>query len=206
MGDLESDSTIPPESITPLENDLPEQKLESFTASEMEVQRLREEMAQCREYKDKYLRLLAETENVRKRMQKDKQESIEYAKRDLVLDFLQPIDHLENALKFTNQGSEEVKNWAHGFLMILTQFKNVLSSQRVEAYESVGQHFDPHRHEAVDVVYTNRQAPDTVIEETLKGYAIDGIPLRPARVIVAKAPLAAKEEPQTQDRENNSPS
>lgn len=141
------------------------------------------------EYKDKSLRLLAEMENARKRLQKEKQELIQYALQNVIVDFLHPIDHLENALGFTQNMSEEVKNWAQGFQMILGQFKDVLATNGVSAFKSEGMPFDPHYHEAVEMVVSDQAAPGTVISESMRGYKMGDRVIRPARVKVAKAPV-----------------
>ncbi len=146
------------------------------------------------DFKLKYLHLLADSENARKRMQKDRDEVVQYSIRSLLLDFIHPIDHMENALKFTGQASNEVQNWAKGFEMILTQFKDVLSNNGVKAIDSVGKPFDPHMHEAVEMLETTDFPPDTVVEENLKGYMIGEKVLRPARVKVSKEPEAKKAE------------
>ncbi len=70
---------------------------------------------ELKEYKDKYLRLLAEIDNTRKRMQKEKQEMTRFAVENVIAEILGPIDNLENALQFTEQMSEEMRNWAQGF-------------------------------------------------------------------------------------------
>lgn len=153
---------------------------------ELEIARLRDSSDQ---FKDKYMRGLAETENLRKRLQKEKQELMQYAVQNIIADFLNPIDHFENALKFTEQASEEVKHWAIGFQMLLNQFKDVLAANGVTSFVSVGQPFDHTRHEAIEMVATREFAPGIVVEECLKGYKINGDRiLRPARVKVAKAP------------------
>ena len=109
--------------------------------TDVELKNLQKELM---EYKDKYLRLLADVENTRKRMQKERQELTKYAVENVIVDFLYPIDHLENAFKFTQQMSDDVKHWAFGFQMILTQFKDVLANNGVVAVESLGTSFDPH--------------------------------------------------------------
>jgi molecular chaperone GrpE len=154
------------------------------SVSEMELEQLRRELA---ETKDKYLRVLAESENGRKRLVKEKHEMIQFATQNLVAEFLNPIDHMENALKFTQQMSDDVKHWAVGFQMILTQFKDVLTLNGVTPFESEGKPFDPHRHEAIETVATADFAPGTVIEETVRGYIMGDKVIRPARVKVAKA-------------------
>jgi molecular chaperone GrpE len=149
-----------------------------------EMDQLKKEVA---EFKDKYQRALAEAENARKRLQKEKQEMIQYSLQNVFAEFLNPIDHLENALKFADQASDDVKHWALGFQMILNQFKDVLSDNGVSAFSSVGMHFDPQRHEAIEIIHTNEYEPGTVIGESLRGYKMGERTIRPARVTVAKA-------------------
>ncbi len=159
------------------------QSHKTITISEHEMEQLKKELSEC---KDKYLRSLAESENARKRLQKEKQEMIQYATQNLVVDFLNPIDHMESALKFTQQMSDEVKHWAVGFQMILTQFKDVLTMNGVAPFASEGKPFDPHKHEAIETVVTTDFPPGTVIEETARGYAMGDKTIRPARVKVSK--------------------
>src|SRR5579863_6834236 len=83
---------------------------------------------ELKEYKEKYLRLLADVDNTRKRMQKEKQEMTRFAVDNVISEILGPIDNLENALQFTQHMSDEMRNWAQGFLMILGQFKDVLAN------------------------------------------------------------------------------
>lgn len=156
----------------------------TVTITDVELEHLKSELA---EYKDKYLRVLAESENARKRLQKEKQETVQYAKQNVIIDFLSPIDHMENALKFTQQMSDDVKHWALGFQMILSQFKDALSDNGVVPFESEGRHFDPHRHEAVEAIPSDEVSPGMVVEESLRGYLMGDKVIRPARVKVSKA-------------------
>jgi molecular chaperone GrpE len=155
---------------------------EAALDNEIEQMRL-----QAAEYKDKYLRGLAESENSRKRMQKERQELVQYAIQNALADFLSPIDHLENALQFAHQAAPEVQHWAVGFQMILGQFKDALVANGVTTIESVGKPFDHNLHEAIEMVETDQFPAGIVIEETLRGYKIGERLLRPARVKVAKA-------------------
>lgn len=164
-----------------------------ITISESELETLKKDLA---ESKDKYLRVLAESENARKRLQKEKQEMIQYALQNVIVDFLTPIDHMENALNFTQQMSEDVKHWAIGFQMILSQFKDVLNNNGVTPFYSEGKPFDPHRHEAVETVETNEFPPETIVEESLKGYIMGDKTIRPARVKVSKAPTKLNDTPE----------
>ncbi len=150
------------------------------------------------EYKDKYLRLLADAENARKRLQKERQEMTRYAVENLIADFLRPIDNFENALRFAQEMSDEVRNWAFGFQMILAQFKDVLAQNGITAIESLGKPFNPHDHEAVEMVETMDQPPGTIIEESVRGYRMGDRTIRAARVKVAKTKQPAP------SQENNS--
>lgn len=142
---------------------------------------------EVRENKEKYLRSLADVENMHKRMQKERIELTNYAVENLIVDFLQPIDNLENALKFAQDMSEEVKNWAFGFQMILSQFKDVLTNNGIVPIETNGAHFDPHYHEAVEMIETDDYLPGTIVEVFIRGYKRGDRTIRPARVKVAKA-------------------
>lgn len=142
------------------------------------------------DFKGKYFRLLAELENQRKRLQKEKVEANKYAVRGIIRDVLQPFDSMENALKFASQTEGEVKQWAQGFVMILDQFKEILASHGVVPFDSLGTPFDPHKHEAIDTEETEEEKVGLVLEEYQKGYVIDGNTLRPAKVKVGKKQIA----------------
>lgn len=139
------------------------------------------------DYKDKYLRVLAEAENARKRLQKDKLEAVQYAEASLLEEILQPIDNMENALRFAKDAAPEIRNWALGFEMILGQLKDVLSQHGVSPIESLDKEFDPHLHEAVEMIETSEKPAGTILTEFSRGYRIGNKVLRPARVKVAKA-------------------
>lgn len=173
----------------------PEEETENVEKTTEQTETVEETVEETQEdYKRKYLHLLADSENARKRLQKDRDEIVQYSLRSLLLDFLNPIDHMESALKYTEQSSPEVQNWAKGFEMILMQFKDVLANNNVKSYESVGRQFDPHLHDAVEMKETTEHPPGTVVEETVRGYMIGEKPLRPARVVVSKEPEAKHEE------------
>ncbi len=156
---------------------------EETNVQELELEQLRRD---AQEYKEKYFLTLAESENTRKRLQRERQEGNKHAIADVMCEFLKPLDHFETALKHAESSSEEVKNWAIGFEMILTQFKDVLAAHNIVSFDSKGEHFDPHLHEAVEMVET--EVPEgTVLEEVLRGYKMGERILRPAQVKVAKS-------------------
>lgn len=158
-------------------------QVEGITVAQLELERLREEVG---EYKNKYVRLLAEGENSRKRLLKEREELTQYAVENVLADLLRPIDQLENALQFADQASDEIKNWAVGFQMILSQFKDVLQEQGIKPFDCVGEVFDPHKHDAMEVLETDEYPSDTIVKEVVRGYMMGERVIRPARVVVAK--------------------
>jgi molecular chaperone GrpE len=155
------------------------------------TEELQKELDACQ---DKYLRLLAESENSRKRMQKERHELTQYAVENVLVEFLHPLDNFQNALKFAESMSDEVKNWAIGFEMILSQLKQVLASHGVEEYSSMGQPFDPHFHEAVEMIESPEHKPGVVVAETIRGYKVGDRPIRVAKVKVSKSPEESPKE------------
>ena len=148
-----------------------------------------EEAAQPEEnWKDKYLRSLAEQENLRKRVQKEKQEMVRFGIDNAIAEFLPAIDNFENALRFAESASGEVKNWAKGFEMILSQYKEILHNHGIVSFHSEGNTFDPEFHEAVEIVETADHIDGMILQEFTKGYKSAGRTIRPARVKVAKHP------------------
>ncbi|MBM3191422.1 MAG: nucleotide exchange factor GrpE [Chlamydiae bacterium] len=167
------------------ENAPPSQEEPEKTTTCDELVQLQQEL---QEQKEKYLRSLAEIENTKKRLQKERQEMVKFAVENVIIDFLEPLDSLEKALSFTEHMSEETRNWAMGFKMILMQLQNVLSEHDVHPFDAVGKSFDPHLHEAVETKETEDLPEGTIVEQFAKGYKTSDRTLRPARVKVAKKP------------------
>jgi molecular chaperone GrpE len=136
--------------------------------------------------KDKYQRLLAELDNTRKRMQREKEEAMRFAVERVIGNFLGPLDQLEKALSFASQGSDELKQWSLGFQMILGQFKEVLAGQKVVSFSAIGEMFDPHRHEAIEIEESEDCENGKILSEFAKGYRCGDRIIRPAKVKVAQ--------------------
>lgn len=177
-----------------------EAQVANVTITEAELQQLKHDAA---DYKDKYLRLLAEVENTRKRLVRERQEISQLSNERVIVDFLHPLDNLENALKFADQASGEVKNWAMGFQMIVEQFKEVLAQHGVKSVPVEGTQFDPHHHEAIEIVETNDFPAGTIIQECTRGYQLGSKTIRPARVKVATS--ISTDERETSENQNNEP-
>jgi molecular chaperone GrpE len=164
------------------------------TAAEPQQQQQSSVQEELKEYKEKYLRLLAEMENMRKRMQKEKQENARFAVENVVNEILGPIDNLENALQYTQNLSDELRNWAQGFQMILSQFKDVLSNHGISEFQSLGKQFDPQWHFAIETEETSEKPEGTILKEYVKGYRNSERAIRHARVKVAVPPNAKKDQ------------
>jgi molecular chaperone GrpE len=186
-----------PQATESAEQAAPERQAEVVTILDTELETLRDEL---QDWKQKYLLLLAESENTRKRLVKEKQSSAQFVLQDFILQFLQPIDNMENALVFADQMSDEVKNWAVGFKMILGQFKDSLAEQGVTPFDCVGNTFDPHRHEAVEMEETQDAEQDTITEQFSRGYIMGERVIRPARVKVAKSPSSSNSQEEQVDQ------
>jgi molecular chaperone GrpE len=137
------------------------------------------------ELKDKYLRTLAESENARKRIRQQSEESVRIQRESILRDLLPIIDNLERALAAARDGTDP-KTILDGVQMTVRALLDFLRAQGVTPVASVGQAFDPARHEAVDHVASDAHPPNTVVDEFHRGYQIGERILRPARVSVAK--------------------
>jgi molecular chaperone GrpE len=153
------------------------------------------------DFKTKYYHLLADQENFRKRMQKDKDDMVKIAIESTIKDFLPIIDNFENALKFAQKSTPEVQSWAMGFQMILSQLQDILHQNGIVSYHSIGNQFDPLFHEAVEIVETLDHPERLILEEFAKGYKCQNRTLRPAKVKVTKKPSLCEcsEGPCTED-------
>ncbi len=144
------------------------------------------------ELKDKYLRALAESENARRRIRQQSEETIRWQREQLLRDVLPIADNLERAVGAA-QGGGNGKSIVEGVEMVLSALLDFLKQQGVTPQTAVGQRFDPARHEAVSYIPSDVHPPNTVVEEAHRGYQIGDRVLRPARVVVARGPDMAKE-------------
>jgi len=156
-----------------------------------EIRRLREALeAKTREVdalQERSLRVMAEFDNARKRAAREREEHTRYANESLLRELLPVLDNFDRALQAARSepGAAAV---AAGVELIQRELLRVLEKFGVMPFDSVGQPFDPTRHEAVARVH-DRQLPEmTVVKETARGYLLNGRVLRPAMVTVAMAP------------------
>jgi molecular chaperone GrpE len=138
------------------------------------------------ELKDKYLRVLADAENARKRIRLQSEESVRVQRENFLRDLLPIVDNLERAVEAARGGGGGADQpIVEGVEMVLRSLLDFLRSSGVTQVSAVGQQFDPQLHEAVDHVHSLEHPPNTVVSEFHRGYLIGDRTLRPARVSVA---------------------
>jgi molecular chaperone GrpE len=154
------------------------------------VDALKEENAQL---KDKLLRTLADMENLRKRLEREKAEATLYAASNFARDLLSVADNFSRALAAVTPeqrtaADEMSSNLLAGIEVTERELTNVLERHGIRRIDAMGQKFDPHMHQAIFEVPTADQPAGTVVQVMQNGYAIGTRCLRPALVGVAKAP------------------
>lgn len=150
-----------------------------------ELEQAREE---ARRNYEQYLRVAADLENFRKRAQREKEELSKFSNERILREILPVIDNLERAVEHARQEDSGGEGLLEGVEMTLTQFGKVLDKFGVTPMDSVGETFDPARHEAVGQLESAEHAPNVVAQELQKGYLLHERLLRPAMVMVAKPP------------------
>ena len=138
------------------------------------------------ELQNRNLRLMAEFDNARKRAAREREDYARFANESLLRELLPVLDNFDRALQAAKgePGSGAV---TAGIELIQRELVRVLEKFGAVPFQSVGQSFDPERHEAVARVATTDQPEMTVVAETARGYLLNGRVLRPALVTVAKA-------------------
>ncbi|MCR4441337.1 MAG: nucleotide exchange factor GrpE [Peptococcaceae bacterium] len=139
------------------------------------------------EARDRILRLHADFDNYRKRVQREKEEWFQYASLHIIEKLLPVVDNLERALENLNSQTEEVRNLFSGVVMTYRQMMEILEREGLEAIDAAGQPFDPLLHEAIMQVPAEEGQEDNKVTEVLrKGYRFKDKVVRPAMVKVAK--------------------
>jgi molecular chaperone GrpE len=136
---------------------------------------------------DQLLRLKAEFENFRKRVDRDRPQWERLGRERLLARLLPLYDVLLSAHDHVGRGGESSET-ARGLDLIFKEFTRLFESEGVKAIESVGKAYDFNVHEAIDFVETAEHPEGTVVSEVSRGYTLDGRVLRPSRVRIAKPP------------------
>ena len=174
-----------------LESGNAESKSEETPATE----NFKEEIKQLKEEK---IRLLAEMENIRKRFEREKVESIKFGSINLARDILSPADNIERALSAIPKDAEQsqaIKNLIDGLKMVQKEFLTILEKNEIKRIESLNKKFDPTIHQAMMEIEKDGVDEGLVVQEIQAGYTMYDRLLRPAMVGVSKK--------QTEDDNNN---
>ncbi|MFZ5800092.1 MAG: nucleotide exchange factor GrpE [Candidatus Omnitrophota bacterium] len=158
----------------------------TVTLSQEEYQKLKEEAQKAQECTDRLLRVQAEYENARKRMEKEKIEFIRYANEGIILSLLGILDDLERSLLAAQEKHEDYAAFLKGVEMILANIYELLKKNDVRPIEAEGESFDPHYHEALLQAESDDLPDGTIMEELQKGYMLGERVIRTAKVKVSK--------------------
>ena len=194
MTKKQSEEDAAPE-MTALEKRLAEkaaQESDEGTDENAGPETLTEAQEAIAELNERIVRLTADFDNFRKRAQREKDEARQFANQGLLEKLLPVLDNFEMALTAVKDAAPSVRD---GVQMILDQLLGVLKESGVEPVDAMGQPFDPNLHEALSQEETTEVEEGTVVQQVQRGYKLNDRLVRPARVVVAKAPGAAEEAP-----------
>jgi molecular chaperone GrpE len=154
---------------------------ETMTGDEpAEIERLKEEL---RREHDLYLRALADYDNYRRRIERERATAARSGKRDLILQLLEVLDGFDRALLHVGNAPASV---SEGLQLLQRKLLSVLEAQGVTPLQSLGETFNPELHDAIGTVKSEDVEPGAVADEVQRGYRWGDDLLRPARVRVAR--------------------
>ena len=167
------------ETAEKMEEEIPQEE-EKDMAAALEEARMR-----LQESEDKLLRLAADFDNTKKRLEREREISLKYAEENILKELLPGIDNIERAM---DQGKEanNLESLLHGVELTRDGLLATLEKYGVKAIDSIGQPFDPNIHEALAMEATDEMEPNMVLREFQKGYLYKDRLLRPSRVVVSK--------------------
>ena len=175
------------------ENNEEDADSEEEDTKETEEDILKEEIKTLKEEK---IRVLAEMENLRKRFEREKIDSIKYGSVNFARDILSPGDNLERALSAINEEEEHpqsIKNLIEGLLMVKKELSTALEKNGIKKIDTLNKKFDPNLHQAMMEIENNDLDEGVVVQEIQTGYMMHDRLLRPAMVGVSKKPQKATE-------------
>lgn len=158
--------------------------------------------------KDQLLRAMAETENIRRRSQREREDGVKYAAVPVIRDLLGVADNLQRALESVPEElaaeNETVSNLRLGVQMTQKELNSVFERHQIRAIAPLGDKMDPHLHEAMFEVEDPEKPVGTVVQVIQTGYRLHDRLLRPARVGISKGgPKAGGDTPAEDDSPGN---
>ena len=152
-----------------------------------EFQALKDKAGKSEECLDRLLRLQADFDNYKKRLEKEKAEFVKFANEGLIAEILKILDDFERAVE-AGKTRHDFDILYKGVEMINKDLKDFLKEEGIREIEAIGKPFNPHEHEAIMQEETDAYPEGHVIEELQKGYTFNGRIIRPAKVKVTKKP------------------
>ena len=162
-----------------------EKKAHGVKITEKEFEELKGKAGQRDEYYNKWLKIHAEYENTRKRMEKEKSDHMKFANEDIISQLFPIMDNFDMAFAAMEKAKDKTAVM-DGIKLVQKEFHRILEDNGVEKIETVGKQFDPNVHEAVLAVKTSEHPDGLILEEVRTGYMLNKRLLRPAQVTVAK--------------------
>ncbi len=157
-----------------------------ISLKESEYLKLKEEADKAKDYWERLLRLQADFDNTRKRIEREKQDFVKFANEGIILELLNILDDLERTVGLAQSQHQDLSSFLKGVEMILAHLYEMLKEYGVKPIEAEGKLFDPNYHEALMQV-ENKDAPEhTIVGELQKGYLLNDRVIRTAKVKVSK--------------------
>jgi molecular chaperone GrpE len=181
-----------------------EEEADSAPAELSPEQRVEQLVEENDELQDKFVRLMADFDNYKKRASKEKSDVIQFGNEGLLKDILPIIDNIERLLTYSyREGSW--KSFQEGVELLLAESNKTLAKYGVESIEALGKTFDPNIHQAMQRSETDEVEANTVVEVYQKGYLYRSRLLRPSLVVVAVPPKGEEEEEEEEEGEESAP-
>jgi molecular chaperone GrpE len=153
---------------------------------------LEEKSKRANEYLSSLQRVSADFENYKKRVEKEKAEWIKFANESLILELMASIDNFERALKAANK-NKDCESLRKGTEIIYKEMMSILMKNGLEEIKTLGENFDPCKHEAVEQIIEEDCEDGAIVEEYQKGYTLHSKVIRPSKVKVVKSKSDKKE-------------
>jgi len=168
------------------EPEVKEKEEKAVSLKESEYLKLKEEAALAKESGERLLRLQADFDNTRKRLEREKQDFVKFANEGIILELLNVLDDLERTVDLAQSKHQDLSAFLKGVEMILAHLYEMLKEYGVKPIEAEGKLFDPHYHEALMQAENKDVAEHTILEELQKGYLLNDRIIRTSKVKVSK--------------------
>ena len=141
---------------------------------------------EIQDQKDKYIRLLAEFENYKRRTAKERIDLISSAGKDILTNFLDVLDDCERAEKNLLDETKSIQIQQEGILLVFNKFKSIMQAKGVKQMNCIGEVFEVEKHEAITEIQTTDDMKGKVVDELIKGYYLNDKIIRYAKVVIGK--------------------